>query len=209
MSEESSNVAEALADLKEERVLELLGRRLGSTEDPVTILEECRQGMRTVGERFEKGEYFLSDLILSAEIFKSAFALLEPKLSTTGGSGTVRTVVFGTVQGDIHDVGKNIVVTLLRSHGFEVHDLGVDVPAASFVNTCKETSARILGLSGLITTSFGSMKRTIEALAEAKIRSQVRVMIGGGIVNERVRIHAGADAWGKDVMAAVKLAGSL
>ena len=165
--------------------------------------------MRIVGERFEKGEYFLSDLILSAEIFKNAFALLEPKLSKTGRSGTVRTVVFGTVHGDIHDVGKNIVVTLLRSHAFEVHDLGVDVPETSFVNACKETSARILGMSGLITTSFGSMKRTVEALGEAKIRSQVRVMIGGGIVNEKVRIHAGADAWGKDVMAAVKLAGSL
>jgi methanogenic corrinoid protein MtbC1 len=161
--------------------------------------------MSDVGRRFEDKEYFLSELIMSAEIFKEAIALIEPHLEPGAGQ-TKGSVVIGTVKGDIHDMGKNIVATLLRCEGYDVHDLGVDVPPDAFVDKLKETGAQLLALSGLLTLAFDSMKETVDTLAEAGLRDKVKVIIGGGPVNEKVVEFSGADAYGVDAAYAVKLA---
>jgi methylmalonyl-CoA mutase cobalamin-binding domain/chain len=197
-------LAGALADLQEERVLAHVTAALAAGAAPQSLLEQLRRGMVEVGRRFAAGEYFLVDMIMAAEIFRQALVPIEPLL-VGEGAPPLGEVVFATVRGDIHDLGKNIVVTMLRGAGFRVHDLGVDVPPERIVAAVRETGARVVGLSGLLTTAFEGMKVTVEALAQAGLRSHVRVMIGGGPVNEAVRAYAGADAWGKDVVEAAAL----
>jgi len=201
----TENIAALLAELKEEEALSEVRSILDSGADPLTLVGGLREGMSEVGRRFEEKEYFLSELIMSAEIFKEAIALIEPHLQA-GASQTKGTVIIGTVKGDIHDIGKNIVATLLRCEGYDVHDLGVDVPPASFIDELKETGAFLLALSGLLTLAFDSMKETVETLAEAGLRDKVKVIIGGGPVNEKVVEYSGADAFGVDAAQAVKLA---
>jgi methanogenic corrinoid protein MtbC1 len=148
--------------------------------------------------------------MLSGEIFQEAFALLEQGLHSGGQTApTAGQVVMGTVEGDIHNIGKDMVVSVLTANGFQVHNLGEDVPPDLFVAKLKETSAPVLGLSGLITTSFDSMRSTVDALVQAGIRDGVKVMIGGAVVDEHVRAFVGADAWGRDPFQAVKLAQQL
>lgn len=198
-------LAALLAGLKEDDVLAEVRRTLGEGGDPLSLVEGLREGMSEVGRRFEAGEYFLSELIMSAEIFKEAVALIEPHLAPGSGAGK-GAVVIGTVRGDIHDIGKNIVSTLLRCEGYEVHDLGVDVQPEDFVRKLEETGARLLALSGLLTLAFDSMKDTVGAVAEAGLRDKVKVILGGGPVNGKVVEYAGADAFGVDAAQAVKLA---
>ncbi len=199
-----SQIIQQLADLEEIEALNLVKKELGAGTDPMAILEACREGMILVGKRFEKGEYFLPELIMAGEIFNGLSEILQPVL---GGSkaGTKGTVVFGTVQGDVHDMGKDIVVAILRGAGYDVHDLGVNVKPGQFVTKLRETGAAVLGMSGLITTAYNSMKDTIEALVNAGLRERVKVMIGGGVTDERVLAHTGADAYGNDPTEAVKL----
>jgi len=206
MSDQNNKLIQALADLEEDEFLRLFEEVLSEGQDPVTLLENCRKGMEIVGKRFEEKEYFLTDLIMAAEMFKVATSQIEPKLSGNGAQASAGTIVFGTVQGDIHDIGKDIVIAMLRGAGFTVHDLGVDVPPQSFVDKVKETGAKVVGMTGLITISYDSMKATIEALQAAGLREQVKIMIGGGMTNEKVQEYAGADAWGHDVTSAVALA---
>ena len=161
--------------------------------------------MSQVGGRFECQDYFVSDLIMSGEIFKQVGAILEPHLKL-GGTAILGKVVVGTVKGDIHDIGKDIVVNMLKSAGFEVIDLGVDVPAARFVDALKESGATVLGLSGLLTLAFDSMKETIKAIAAAGMRDKVRIMVGGGPVDGNVCKAVGADDWGANAQQAVRLA---
>jgi 5-methyltetrahydrofolate--homocysteine methyltransferase len=201
----TENIAALLAELKEDEALSEVRSLLDSGADPLSLVEGLREGMSEVGRRFDEKEYFLSELIMSAEIFKEAIALIEPHLQA-GASQTKGTVIIGTVKGDIHDIGKNIVATLLRCEGYDVHDLGVDVPPASFIDELKETGASLLALSGLLTLAFDSMKETVETLAEAGLRDKVKVIIGGGPVNEKVVEYSGADAFGTDAAQAVKLA---
>jgi len=201
----TENIAALLAELKEDEALSEVRSLLDSGADPLSLVEGLREGMSEVGRRFDEKEYFLSELIMSAEIFKEAIALIEPHLQA-GASQTKGTVIIGTVKGDIHDIGKNIVATLLRCEGYDVHDLGVDVPPASFIDELKETGAFLLALSGLLTLAFDSMKETVETLAEAGLRDKVKVIIGGGPVNEKVVEYSGADAFGVDAAQAVKLA---
>ena len=198
-------IATMLAGLQEEEALAEVRRVLGEGGDPLSLVEGLREGMSEVGRRFEDKEYFLSELIMSAEIFKEAIALIEPYL-TAGAGPSKGSVVIGTVKGDIHDIGKNIVATLLRCDGYEVHDLGVDVPPETFVGKLKDTGATLLALSGLLTLAFDSMKETVESLSEAGLRDKVKVIIGGGPVNEKVVEYSGADAFGVDAAQAVKLA---
>lgn len=200
----SAQLVTALSDLEEEAVLKLVQESLDAGEDPMTILIACREGMAQVGKRYEDGEYYVSDLIMAGEVFKQASALISSKFETTGGPKR-GTVVVGTVKGDIHDIGKDIVVTLLQSGNYEVIDLGVDVPAAKFVDAVKESGATVVGLSGLLTISYDAMKATIDALESAGLRSGVKVMVGGGPINELVREQVGADAMGADAQAAVAL----
>jgi len=200
----SDQLATAMADLEESTVLNLVRQRLDAGDNPMAILASCREGMTQVGKRFEKCEYFISELIMAAEIFKQASALLSSRLKTDviGSRGKV---VIGTVKGDIHDIGKDIVVSLLKAANYDVRDLGVDVPPQKVVDAVKETGATVVGLSGLLTIAFESMKETVAALAAAGLRSKVKVMIGGGFVSETVQQYAGADAWGTDAQAAVSL----
>jgi methanogenic corrinoid protein MtbC1 len=200
----SDQLATAMADLEESTVLNLVRQRLNAGDNPMAILTSCREGMTQVGKRFETHEYFISELIMAAEIFKQASALLSSRLKTDviGSRGKV---VIGTVKGDIHDIGKDIVVSLLKAANYDVRDLGVDVPPQKVVDAVKETGATVVGLSGLLTIAFDSMKETVAALASAGLRSKVKVMIGGGFVSETVQQYAGADAWGTDAQAAVSL----
>lgn len=195
----------ALVELDEERAGSVVDDLIANQTPAADILEQMRQGMGEVGQRFGAGTLFLTEMILAAEIFKNQMKKIEPLLAGDGG-GNKGEVVIATVKGDVHDIGKNIVVAMLRGTGFEVHDLGVDVPAERIIEKLKESGATLLGLSGLLTTSFTSMKEILDALSEAGLRPAVRTMIGGGPTDERVRTHVGADAIGYDAQQAVLLA---
>ena len=200
----SDNLVTAISDLEEEKTLKLVQEQLDRGTDPMAILASCREGMVAVGKRYEAGEYFVSDLIMAGELLKQTTRLLGPRLKGDGGSSRGK-VVIGTVKGDIHDIGKDIVVSLLRAGGYEVTDLGVDTPPAKFVEAVKTSGASIVGLSGLLTISFDAMKTTVAELQAAGLRAQVKVMIGGGPTTEQVRQYVGADARGADAQAAVAL----
>lgn len=198
-------LALAIAELDEDGMAALVKQRLEAGENPQAILESCRDGMKLVGERYECGDYFVSELIMAGEMFKTANALLAPHFVPGEGSFKGK-IVFGTVKNDIHDIGKDLVVGMLKAAGYEVYDLGIDVPVEKFVETVKETGAKIVGLSGLLTIAFDSMKATVDALAAAGLRPGVKVMIGGGPVTQQVLEFCGADALGEDAQSAVNFA---
>ena len=189
----SEGLSTALVELKRDEAVEMVRSKIDGGEDPLQILEECRRGMTIVGDRFQKGEYFLAELILSAEIFKGAVAILEPYLASASKSEPLGKVVLATMKGDIHDLGKNILATLLKSQGFEVHDLGVDVAPSLVVDKVRETGPDFVGFSVLITTAFESMKQAAAMLREAGLREQFKLMIGGGVTTPAVRDYVGAD----------------
>ena len=202
----SGDYVSLLADLKEDEVLKLTKERIDSGEDPLKILEDSRKGMELVGKRFAEGEYFLPELVFSGELLKQITDLVKPHLKQAAETKRLGTIVLGTVAGDIHDIGLNIVDFMLDVNGFEVHNLGVDVPKEKFVDEVKATNAPIVGLSGFLTPAFDAMKETVEALEAAGLRQGVKIMIGGGQMDDEVRKYAKADAFGKDAMAAVALA---
>jgi len=202
----AEDLAKTLADLKEQEAIKIVKDRLSASEDPLKILGDARKGMEIVGQRFASSEYFIPDLIYSGEILKAVTELVKPKLTKTTESKKLGKIVFGTVAGDIHDIGKDIVVFMLDVNGFEVHDLGVDVPVQKFVDKIKETGAPIVGLSGFLALAFDSMKETVEAIKAAGLRDKVKVMIGGGQMSDEIKNYTGADAYGKDAMAGVTLA---
>jgi methanogenic corrinoid protein MtbC1 len=202
----AKDLVSTLADLQEKEALGIVQDRLSVGDDPLKILDDARRGMEIVGQRFADSEYFIPDLVYSGEILTEITELVKPKLTKAAETRRLGKIVMGTVAGDIHDIGKNIVVFMLDVNGFEVYDLGVDVPAQKFVDKIKESSAPIVGLSGFLALSFDSMKETIEAIKTAGLRDKVRVMIGGGQLSEEIRKYTGADAYGKDAMAGVTLA---
>lgn len=202
----SKDLVDAIANMREADALRIVRDMLDRGAEATEILESCRQAMTIVGERYECGEYFLPELIMSGEMLKKIAELVKPKLTaqSEGGKGLGK-VVIGTVRGDIHDIGKDIVVFMLDVNGFEVLDLGVDVPEEKFVKAIQEFQPQVVGLSGFLTLAFESMKSTVEAIKEAGLRDKVKIMIGGGQINEMVREYSGADAFGRDAMAAVTL----
>lgn len=200
-----TELANALANLAEDEVRALIRKKIDAGTPPMDIMNELRKGMDIVGERYKNKEYFLSELIISGEMFKEAMSLLEPLLKANEKGEPLGKMVLGTVKGDIHNIGKDIVATLLRAAGFEVYDLGVDVPPSKFVDKIKETGASILGMSGLLTPSFESMKETVKAVEDAGLRSRVKIIIGGGIVTERVQKYVGADAFTDDAAEGVEI----
>ena len=202
----ADDLVNALADLQENEALRITEARLKAREDPMTILDDARKAMGIVGERFGKYEYFIPDLIYSGEILRQISEIVKPKLVKAAGARYLGRVIMGTVAGDIHDIGKDIVVFMLDVNGFEVFDLGVDVPSQQFVDKINETGVSIVGLSGFLTLAFDSMKETVAAISAAGLRDKVKVMIGGGQINEDVRKYTGADAYGRDAMAGVTLA---
>jgi len=202
----SGDYVNLLADLKENEVLEATKQRIESGEDPLKILEDTRKGMEIVGKRFADGEYFLPELVFSGELLKEVTEIVKPHITQTVETKKTAKIVLGTVAGDIHDIGLNIVDFMLDVNGFDVTNLGVDVPAEKFVEAVKDTNAPIVGLSGFLTPAFDAMKETVEALEKAGMRDKIKIMIGGGQIDDEVKKYAKADAFGKDAMAAVALA---
>jgi methanogenic corrinoid protein MtbC1 len=202
----SGDLISLLADLKDKEVLELVEQRLNAGEDPLEILEDSRKGMELVGKRFAADEYFLPELVFSGELLKQVTELVKPHLKQAVETKKVGKVIIGTVAGDIHDIGLNIVDFMLDVNGFEVTNLGVDVPKERFVEAIQETKAPILGLSGFLTPAFDAMKEAVSAAETAGIRDKIKIMIGGGQMNDDIRKYVKADAYGKNAMEAVALA---
>ena len=202
-------IAKALRDLDEKKILALVEEALANGIPPVQIVGACNQGMTEVGDLFAAGKYFISQLLFSAEILKSVMNRLDPILEKGEKKDSEGKVILGTVKGDIHDIGKNIVSTLLRGAGFEVIDLGVDVPAERFVSKAKETGAKVIGLSALLNFTYPEMKNVVDAVSSAGIRNEVRIVIGGAPVNEQVREFTGADFYAEDAVAGVRICKSI
>jgi len=202
----AGKLVELLSDLKEPEALAFVEKSLEEGVDPMDLLGQAKEAMNIVGQRFATEEYFIPDLVFSGEILKGIVNMLEPHLKKDEEEERLGKVVIGTVAGDIHDIGKDLVVFMLDVNGFEVVDLGIDVPIQKFVDSIKETGTKVVGLSGFLTLAFQSMKDTVEAIKEAGFRDKVKIMIGGGQIDEHVRGFTGADAYGKDAVEAVKLA---
>lgn len=202
----ASRLAQALADLEENEVLEIVGLRMARGDDPLQIIEECQTGMREVGDRYAQQRYFLSGLIMAGEILRQVMEIALPAVESRFSGRSAGRVLVGTVQGDIHDLGKNMVLMLLRSHGFSVLDLGVDVAPEAFVAEARAFKPHLIGLSGLITAAYTSMRDTISALRVmmAEDGRQIPLVIGGQ-VDEQVCRFVGADYWSTDAMEGVRL----
>ena len=203
----NSQLACLIANLEEDAVLDLVQQRINAGDDPLQIINECNEGMRYVGQRYEKGEYFIAGLIMSGEIFREVVELIHPLLEQRATENPIGCVLVGTVSGDIHDLGKNIFGMLLACHGFEVIDLGVDVPPANFSARVIEVEPDIIGLSGLITAAFAMMKETVTVLQSTSRKHSLNypIIIGGGFIDEQICQYVGADYWVPDAMAGVRL----
>ena len=202
----SKQLVEAIADMREGDALKLVREMVEGGSDPMEILEASRKAMDIVSQRYEEGTYFLPELMLAGEMMNQITNIVKPELDKLPEIERRGKVLIGTVAGDIHDIGKNIVTFMLDANGFEVLDLGVDVPAQKFVEAIGDFQPQVVGLSGFLTLAFDAMKETVEAIKAAGLRDGVKIMIGGGQVNETIQEYAGADAYGKDAMAGVSLA---
>jgi methanogenic corrinoid protein MtbC1 len=205
MPAQDQRLTDAMANMREDEAVRVAQQILQSGEDPLRVLEASREAMAIIGKRFEEGEYFLPELILAGEMLKTISTMAQEKLEKGVEISRSGKVLMGTVQGDIHDIGKDIVVFMLDSAGFEVLDLGIDIPHEKFVDAIKEFQPQVVGLSGFLTLAFDSMKATVDAIREAGFRDQVKIMIGGGQMDEHVKEYCGADAYGADAVAAVSL----
>jgi 5-methyltetrahydrofolate--homocysteine methyltransferase len=202
----AKDLSKALADLKEDEAIAIVQEKMDAGADVMGILAEAGKGMETVGVRFSKGEYFIPDLVYSGEILKKINELVKPKLTGGIAAKTGGKVIIATVAGDIHDIGKDIVVFMLDVAGFQVYDMGVDVPIQKIVDKIKETSAPVVGLSGFLTLAYDAMKHTIDAIKAAGLREKTKIMIGGGQITPEIVKYTGADAYGKDAIEGVALA---
>lgn len=201
---EKEKIVESFLNLDESSALQISTRLLEDGIDPVEVLESCRRAMTIVGERFEKGDIFLSEMIMAAEIFKGVMNIIKPRLKRSVTEDIGR-VLIGTVEGDVHDIGKNIVIALLEVEGFEVVDLGVDVPPERFVEAIVEYAPDIVGLSGLLTVAIESIKKTIDAIDEAGLRDKVKIIIGGGRIDEYASDYIKPDAFTDNAAKGVRM----
>jgi methanogenic corrinoid protein MtbC1 len=201
----SEQLVNAIADMREEETLKLVKEMVEGGSEPMAILDAARDAMDIVGKRYEEGAYFLPELMLAGEMLNQITDILKPELAKLPEIKRHGKVLIGTVEGDIHDIGKNIVSFMLDVNGFEVLDLGVDVSRQKFVEAIEDFQPQVVGLSGFLTLAFDTMKETIDAIQAAGLRDQVKIMVGGGQMDDQVRAHTGADAYGRDAMAAVKL----
>ena len=189
----SIDLAGAVERLEKDVVLQEVEKRIEAGDEVLQILEECRKGMTIVGDKFQAGEAYLAELMLSGEIFKGVLNILKPHMNQEDSNGKKGTVVMATLQGDIHDLGKDIVVTLLKARGFKVHNLGINVPIDTLVDKVKAIKPDFVGFSSLLTTNIKVMKQAVDALVENDLREGLKVMIGGGITTEQSRAYVGAD----------------
>ena len=202
----SQEFIDAFTDMRETEALKIAHDMLEGGVEPLEVLQACKEAMVVISQRFERGEAFVPELVMAGEIMQQVADLVKPRISTSVETPYLGKVVIGTVAGDIHDIGKDIVVFMLDVNGFEVHDLGVDVPPQSFVEKIKEVEPEVVGLSGFLTVVYDAMKETVDAIEAAGLRDGVKIMIGGGTVDEQVKQHTGADAFGVDAVQAVALA---
>ena len=202
-----SEFIKKIVELEEAAVEELLNKKLENNEDPLKIMDEVREAMKDIGDKFQNKEYFLPDLIMSGEILRSVFEKISPLLKEQQKSDVKRgKILLGTVAGDIHDIGKDVVKFMLDANGFEVIDLGVDVPSETFIEKIKEFKPEILALSGFLTLAYDSMKEIIQKITETGLRDSLKVMIGGGTVDENIVEYVKADAYGESAVDAINLA---
>jgi 5-methyltetrahydrofolate--homocysteine methyltransferase len=200
-------LVEAIVDMREEDAVRTATEMLDQGINPLEVLDACHEAMATIGQHFEEGTYYLPELLLAGEMLRQISDKVKPHLQVQAGvQKKLGRVVIGTVKGDIHDIGKGIVTFMLDANGFEVRDLGVDVPPLKFVEAIRDFSPQVVGLSGFLTLAFGAMKETVEAIKAAGLRDGVKIMIGGGQVNDQVQEYTGADAYGRDAVAGVSLA---
>jgi len=197
----SKELTDAIVGMDEAGAMRLVQAMLDAGADPSDVLEEAKAAMTVLGDKFECEEVFIPELIMGGEIMKGIADELKPRIK-----GEASGVSRGTVAGDIHDIGKDVVVLMLDVNGYDVHDLGIDVPIEKFVAAIDELEPQVIGLSGLLTLAFDSMKATVEGIAAAGKRDQVRIMIGGSPVDEQVCAYTGADGWGRDAAAALRMA---
>lgn len=196
-------LANAIAELEDDKILAIVRERLAAGTPPLEIVAKLQEGMTEVGLRFESGDYFLSELILCGEMMSEAMTELEPHLA--GADEQHRgNIVIGTVKGDVHDLGKNIVVMLLKGAGYNVIDLGVDVPTEKFIEAIKKYNAPLVGMSVLLTGCQEPMKDTIEAIRAEGLNTTI--LIGGNYVDDFVQKHVGADYFGSSASDAIKVA---
>ena len=207
MKEQEQQLIEALAEMREDEALALAKTMLERGDNPVRVLELCREAMDIVGKRFEKQEYFLPELVLAGEMLETIGALAKPLIvqSAGGEAKKLGRVLVGTVHGDLHDIGKNIVTFMLDINGYEVRDIGIDVPVKKFVDEIRDFKPAVVALSGFLTLAFDSMKETVQAIEKEGLREGMKIMIGGGQVDDAVRTYTGADAFGSNAVAAVTL----
>jgi len=206
LEDKSRQLVQHIADMQEEEAVKLSLEMLDSGYDPIKLLGHCREAMELVGRRYEAGEYFLPELMLAGEMLTAIGDMAKPLIKQDTSKATDgNKVIIGTVHGDLHDIGKNIVTFMLEINGFQVVDLGIDVPAESFVESIKTHRAKVVGLSGFLTLAFDSMKTTIESIKAAGLRDNIKIMIGGGQVDDAVKTYTGADAFGLNAMEAVSL----
>jgi trimethylamine corrinoid protein len=201
----TKELTQAIVDLREDDALAMVDKQLADGVDPVTILADCKAAMDVIGDKFANGEAFIPELIMAGEIMSAVSTKLKPHLTAATPEDKLGVVVIGTVQGDIHDIGKDIVVTMLDIAGFDVVDLGVDVKIDRFIATARERDAQIIAMSCLLTSAIDSMKKVVAAAREADLNG-TRLMIGGAPITEQVVAYTGADGYGKDAVEAVELA---
>jgi methanogenic corrinoid protein MtbC1 len=200
-----NKLIELMADLKEEETMTRVKELIDEGTDPLIILASARAAMEIVGKRFETYEYFIPDLVMAGEILTAITAIIKPLLSAPESGHKKGKVLIGTVEGDIHDIGKDLVTFMLDVSGYEVMDIGIDVPVQVFVEKVKEFQPQVVGLSAFLTLAYDSMKKTVDALEAAGLRKNLKIMIGGGQIDEEIREYVKADAYGKDAVAAVGL----
>jgi 5-methyltetrahydrofolate--homocysteine methyltransferase len=201
----SEKLVDAIVNMKEDEAISITTELIEAGEDPMKILDACREAVGVVGKRFEEGTYFLPELIMAGEMLSNISTIVKPKLQGTQEAKKAGKVLIGTVEGDIHDIGKDIVTFMLDVNGFDVLDLGIDIPPAKFVEAIKDFEPEVVGLSGFLTLAFDSMVETVKAIKDAGLRDKVKIMIGGGQIDEVIKEYTGADAYGLDAIAAVNL----
>ena len=205
MNADEGRLIKFVSEIEEEQALALAQAMLAGGADPLRVLDLCRQAMEIVGKRFEQGEYFLPELILAGEVLDQIGALAKPLIRQVPGEEPAKRgrVLIGTVDGDLHDIGKNIVTFMLDINGFEVRDIGIDVPVAKFVEEIQAFQPQVVCLSGFLTLAFDSMKQTVEAIEAAGLRDHMKIQIGGGQIDATVSAYTGADGFGLNAMDAV------
>jgi len=200
-----SQLTKNLIELERDKVLSEVKERLIQGEDPMRMIEECKEGMALVGEKYKIKEYFLAELMLSGDLFKEAMELIDPYLGENTAESDIKgKIILVTIKGDIHDLGKNVLGTLLKLEGFKIYDLGVDVNPDILVEKVKEIQPDFLGFSSLLTVTFDPMKEVIDKLKQAGLRDKLKIMVGGGITTPLVKDYIGADFQTIDAMEGVQ-----